>query len=638
MIKFEKTLVDLFEKSVDQFPNNTLLLENLTGEYQGSTYREVHTDVHRFGAGLVASGIKKGDRIGLIADGRNDWLISELGILYAGAINVPLSVKLDPKTELKFRLAHSGAKMVIVSESQAEKIEAIRAELPELEKVVYLDGKENPGPDDLIFSEVKTLGAAYLQKNRAGFNAVWTSITPDDYANISYTSGTTADPKGIILSHKNYAGNVMQANTLMKIKEDFVIFIILPWDHSFAHTAGLYSILVNGATIASVEVGKTPQETLRNIPKNIRQVRPHFMLSVPAIAKNFRKNIEAGIAKQGPRAEKLFRLALKTSYAYQGDGYNAGKGGRFFLNPIVKLFDKILYRKIRDNFGGRLEFFIGGGALLDTELQRFFYAIGIPMCQGYGLSESSPVISSNTPNTIKFGSSGKLVKFLDLKICDEKGNALPAGEKGEIVVKGDNVMVGYWKNEKSTNETIKNGWLHTGDMGYMSEDGYLYVLGRFKSLLIGNDGEKFSPEGIEEALVDQSPCIEQCMLYNNQNPYTSGIFVPSVAPLKRELEKRGHAWEDEEGVKAALKILEEEINHYRKGGKYEGMFPERWLPSSIAVLPESFNEQNQLMNSTMKIVRSKIVNHFAEEFEFLYQAEAKNVVNEKNINNLKKWN
>ena len=638
MIEFKKTLIDLFEKSVEQFPNNTLLLENLTGEYKGTTYREAQTDVHNFSAGLIALGINKGDRIGLIADGRNDWLISELGILYSGAVNVPLSVKLDPKTELKFRLEHSGARMVIVSASQAKKIEAIRDELPKLEKVIYLDGKEEQGPDDLIFSEIKTLGKAYLKTDKDYYEASWKNIVPEDYANISYTSGTSADPKGIILSHKNYAGNVIQANTLMDIKEDYTIFIILPWDHSFAHTAGLYSILVNGATIASVQVGKTPNETLRNIPKNIQQVRPHFMLSVPAIAKKFRKNIESGIAKQGAFAHKLFKLALKTSYTYQGDGYNIGEGNRKYLKPFVKLFDKILYRKIRDNFGGRLEFFIGGGALLDTELQRFFFAIGIPICQGYGLSESSPVISSNTPNTIKFGSSGKLVKYLDLKICDDKGNELPVGEKGEIVVKGDNVMVGYWKNEKATKETVKDGWLHTGDMGYMSEDGYLYVLGRFKSLLIGNDGEKYSPEGIEEALVDQCSLIDQCMLYNNQNPYTSGMLVPSIGPLKKELEKRGHALEDEEGVKEALRILEAEINQYRKGGKYEGMFPERWLPSSIAVLPESFNEDNQLINSTMKVVRNKVVKHFNKEFDFLYQPEAKNVINDINISNLKKWN
>ena len=185
-----------------------------------------------------------------------------------------------------------------------------------------------------------------------------------------------------------------------------------------------------------------------------------------------------------------------------------------------------------------MKFFIGGGALLDTELQRFFYAIGIPMCQGYGLSEASPVISSNALHAIKFGSSGRLVKNMELKIVDADGKELPQGEKGEIAIKGDNVMIGYWKNPKATEETIKNGWLHTGDMGYMDPDGFLYVLGRFKSLLISNDGEKFSPEGIEEAMVDQSPFLDQIMLYNNQNPYTVALVVPNIAAINRELEKQ----------------------------------------------------------------------------------------------------
>ncbi len=183
---------------------------------------------------------------------------------------------------------------------------------------------------------------------------------------------------------------------------------------------------------------------------------------------------------------------------------------------------------MREAFGGKLKFFIGGGALLDNELQRFFYAIGIPVYQGYGLTEAAPVISANCPEAVKFGSSGKLVKYLDVKICDSDGNTLAPGEKGEIVVRGDNVMKGYWKNQKATEEVLKNGWLHTGDMGYFSPDGFIYVLGRFKSLLIGNDGEKFSPEGIEEAIVEQSAFIDQVMLYNNQDPYTVGMIVPNI--------------------------------------------------------------------------------------------------------------
>ena len=633
-----KTIVELFETSVEKYPDNIYLWEKENGEFKGTTYRQTRDEVLKFAAGLVALGIKKGDRIGLVSEGRNQWIISELGMLYAGAINVPLSVKLDEAAELKFRLAHSGSRMIIVSARQASKIEAIRNDLPDLEKVIYLDPKENAGENDIQYSAIVEMGVKYLESNRSDIENIYKNIQPNDLANISYTSGTTADPKGIMLSHLNYAANVVQGNTLMSITEDWKTLALLPWDHAFAHTACLYCMMYNGASVASLEQGKTPMETLKNIPKNIQEIKPSVLMSVPALAKNFRKGIESTIRQKGPAAEKLFNHALKIAYKYNGNGHDRGKGFRFIYKPVLALYDEILFSKIREGFGGKLNLFIGGGALLDTELQRFFYAVGIPMCQGYGLSEAAPVISSNALHAIKFGSSGKLVKYMELKIVDDKGVEQPTGQKGEIIVKGDNVMLGYWNNPKATEETLKNGWLYTGDMGYMDADGFLYVLGRFKSLLIGNDGEKFSPEGIEEALGDQSPYIDQCMLYNNQNPYTSGMIVPNIAAINRELERRGIKAGSDEGNIETLEIIQQEIDEYKAGGKFAGMFPERWLPTTIAVLPEAFSEQNQLLNASMKMVRGKVTKYFEPELEFLYTAEAKNIVNEVNIEAVKKWN
>jgi Long-chain acyl-CoA synthetases (AMP-forming) len=632
-----KTIIELFETSVKKFRNNVYLLEKNNGKYEGTTYSETRDLVLKFGAGLVALGLQKGDRVGLISEGRNAWIVSELGILYAGGINVPLSVKLESGNDLKFRLAHSGSKMVIVSRGQASKIEEIADQLSDLKNVIYLDEKENPGPKDISYRQVLELGTEYLKENSDEFMALYSSVLPDDVANISYTSGTTADPKGIMLTQLNYAANVVQSSTVLHIGEDWKTLAFLPWDHSFAHTACLYTFMYYGAAVASLEIGKTPMETLKNIPKNIKEIQPSILMSVPAVAKNFRKGIESSIRAKGPTVEKMFNHALKIAYKYNGNGWDRGKGMRFIYKPLLAFYDKILFSKIREGFGGKLELFIGGGALLDIELQRFFYAVGMPMCQGYGLSEAAPVISSNILDAVKFGSSGRLVKYLDLKICDADGNELPLGQKGEIVVKGDNVMKGYWNNPKATEETVKDGWLYTGDMGYMDKDGFLFVLGRFKSLLIGSDGEKYSPEGIEESLVDQSPYIDQCMLYNNQNAYTSGMVVPNIQALNREIEKKGlKPWTDE-GLTEMLKIIQGEIDAYKSGGKFADSFPERWLPATVAVLPEAFTEQNHLLNSTMKMVRGKINEYFSKELEFLYTPEAKNIVNQKNIDALKKW-
>ena len=632
-----RTIIELFETSVEKYPANIYLWEKHNGKYEGTTYRQTHDFVYRFGAGLLALGLQKGDRVGLISEGRNAWIISELGILYAGGTNVPLSVKLDSSIEFKFRLQHSGCKMIIVSKGQAAKMEEIREQLPDLEKVIYLDGKKNPGVNDISYDQVLEIGDEFLKTKPAEFKAVYTSIQPDDIANISYTSGTTADPKGIMLTQLNYASNVLQSSTLLHIGEDWKTLAFLPWDHSFAHTACLYCFMFYGASVASLEMGKTPMETLKNIPKNIKEIQPNILMSVPAVAKNFRKGIESSIRQKGPVIEKLFKHALKIAYEYNGSGWDRGKGSTAIYKPLLNLYDKLIFQKIREGFGGKLDFFIGGGALLDIELQRFFYAIGIPMCQGYGLSEASPVISSNIVDAIKFGSSGKLVKYLDLKICDTDGNEFPLGEKGEIVVKGENVMKGYWNNPKSSAETVIDGWLFTGDLGYMDKDGFLYVQGRFKSLLIGSDGEKFSPEGIEEALIDQSLYIDQCMLYNNQNAYTAGMIVPNIPAINREVEKRGMKSGTDEAFVEALKIIQQEVDAYKVGGKFENSYPERWLPATIAVLPEAFTEHNHLLNSTMKMVRGKITEYFKEELVFLYTPEAKSIINQRNINALKKW-
>lgn len=632
-----KTIIELFETAVQKYPDNIYLWEKKQEKYEGTTYSKTREQVLKLAAGLVDLGFKKGDRAALIADGRNDWIISELGILYAGGINVPLSIRLETN-ELAFRLKHSGSKIIFVSKLHAQKVEDIRGELTNLEKVVYIDGKENKGENDVDFTYLINKGEKLRAANADTFDNIWKNIQLNDIANISYTSGTTADPKGIMLSQLNYAANVVQSNGLLDLQTYWKTLAILPWDHAFAHTTCLYVFMFKGASIASVEIGNSPLETLKNIPKNIKEVKPHIMMSVPAYSKTFRKNIEAGIRAKGETLYKVFQFALKVAYKYNGDGSNKGKGLRIFLKPLLAIFDKILFKKIQEGFGGNLLFFIGGGAILDTEMQQFFYAIGLPICQGYGLTEASPVISSNVPDCVKFGSSGKPVKNMELKIVDADGNTLPQGDKGEICIYGDNVMLGYWNNPGATAETIKNGWLHTGDMGYVDKDGFLYVLGRFKSLLIGNDGEKYSPEGIEDAILIHSPHIQQVMLHNNQNPYTVGMLVPDMDVINRELKQRGIEKGSDAAVNETLKLIQNDINQFKKGGKHEGMFPERWLPTAIAVLPEPFTADNKMLNAMLKMVRGKITEHYSKELELLYTPQAKNIENNMNIEAVKKWN
>ena len=632
----KKTLVDLFEESVKLYPNNAFLLEKTGKKFEPTTYTQVKEKVYQLGAGLQALGVKKGDNMALLSEGRNMWVIGELAMFYAGAVNVPLSIKLEESNDLLFRLIHGDVKFVMVSGTQLKKVRAIISQLPEVQKVIVFDEQDHYEDREIALSEVQKMGDEFLANHtQEEFMKVAKSIQNDDYATITYTSGTTADPKGVVLTHRNYTSNVEQACTLVNIDQSWRTLIILPLDHCFAHVVGFYIMMAKGATAATVQVGRTPLESLKNIPLNIKEVKPHFILSVPALAKTFKKNIEQGIRAKGKTTVKLFNFGMKVRQIYYGDSNLDFKGWRYLLKPVVALFDKIIFSKVRDNFGGELKFFIGGGALLDKNLQKFYVGIGILMFQGYGLSEATPVLSSNGPDKYRFGSSGKLVQPIELKICDSDGKELPVGEMGEIVVKGENVMAGYWKNPESTADTVKDGWLYTGDLGYMSKEGLLYVKGRFKSLLISSDGEKYSPEGIEEAFVGQTKYIDQVMLYNNQSPYTIALIVPNKDNLKRKLAAKDLTLDSEEGRKYALKKLEKEVNKYKKGGDFEGMFPERWLPSTFAVLPEPFTEQNQMINSTMKMVRGKIEKAYAGLIDFLYTPEGKQIFNQKNLDNLK---
>lgn len=632
----KRTIIDLFEESVAKYGSKEFLLEKHNGKFEPTTYKESYDRAITIGAGLAAIGIERGDRVSILAEGCNNWIISELGLLYAGAVSVPLSIKLEEANDLVFRLRHADVKAIFVSSYQLAKVRRILAELPDLKHIIVW-GDAALEENEISLESIVAKGEEYLKEHREAFMAIGRSLQNDDYATITYTSGTTADPKGVVLTHRNYTANVEQALSVVTIPPTWRTLIILPLDHCFAHVVGFYIMIACGASVATTEVGRTPMETLRNVPVNIKEVRPHFLLSVPALAKNFRKNIETTIRKKGKSTERLFNLALKTSYAYQADGYSKGRGWRALLKPAVMLFDKILYSKVREAFGGELQFFIGGGALLDSELQRFFYAIGVPMFQGYGLSEATPVISTNAPSegNHRFGSSGRLVKPLEIKILDEEGRELPVGEKGEIVIKGENVMAGYWKNPDSTADTVRDGWLYTGDMGYMSKDDFLYVLGRFKSLLISSDGEKYSPEGMEEAMVDKSPYIDQVIVYNNQNPYTIALVVPSKENLSRAIEERGI--EGDARYQEAAKIIASEVAKYRSGGAFADEFPDRWVPAVIAIADEPFTEQNGLVNSTMKVVRNKVEKHFADAIAHAYTPEGKAVDNNRNILALKNY-
>lgn len=631
------TIIDFVETYTSQFANNVYLREKVDGVWKEITQAQTRTEAYRIGAGLMALGLQKGEKIALLSESRAMWILAEIGALYAGAVDVPLSVNLGEGQDLLFRIHHSDAKWIMVSANQLPKIRAIIAECPAVKKVIVFDDTafhvDSLREGEIRMSEVQRLGDTFLSQNRQLFVNRYKSIGPDDYANISYTSGTTADPKGILLTHRNYTANVEQGHSVISIGENEVMLIILPLDHCFAHVAGMYTMMYYGGSIAFVPIGRNSLATLKNVPTAIKETRPHVMLSVPALARNFKKNIETSVKAKGPKVEKLFNFAVKNAIAYNKEYYNRGGLKDCWRKPLMWLFDKLIFKSVREGFGGRMKFFVGGGALLDIELQRFFCAVGMPMFQGYGLTEATPIICANSEGHAIFGSSGRIVRPMDCKICDEQGNEVPIGQKGEIVIRGENVMAGYWKNPKATADTVVDGWLHTGDMGYICpwDTDFLYVVGRFKSLLISSDGEKYSPEGFEDSLPEVSKFVSQVVLHNNQDPYTMVMIVPEKEALKDFVQKQGLDPESRDGKVAMLQKIQAEIDSYRKGGAHYGLFPERWLPAAVVVCDEPFTIANRMMNSTMKIVRGKVEEHYADRIAYAYTPEGKQLLNEKNI-------
>ena len=615
------TIIDFVNEYVDKYQNDTYLREKVNGVWTETSFIKTRDEARLIAAGFMSLGLNKGDKVSLLAEARPMWVITEFGILFAGGVDVPLSYKLESDYDLTFRINHSDSRFIVASEMEIEKVRRVIAQCPTIEKVIVMD--DIPLQEGEIYlKDVREAGVKFIEEHPGELEARMASVGPDDYANISYTSGTTADPKGILLTHRNYTANVAQGASVISIDRGDIMLIILPMDHCFAHVAGLYTMMSYGGSIATVP-GKTPQAQLRNIIPTMKEIKPQVMLTVPAISRSFKKAIENGVKAKGKTTEKLYNMALKNARAYYKDYYNQG-GAQFWRKPFVKLFDKIIFSKIRETFGGKMKFCVGGGALLDIELQRYFCAIGMPTFQGYGLSEATPIICSNAPGFARFGSSGRIVSPMECTIRDDENRILPNGQTGEIVIKGENVMAGYWKNPEATAETIVDGWLHTGDRGYICKEDprYLYVTGRFKSLLISSDGEKYSPEGYEDNLAVVSKYIDNVILHNNQSPYTIVLVVPNKEAL------RAAAPGDKE---AQLRLIQADVDSYRKGGIRAGRFPEKWLPTAIVVCEEPFTEKNGLVNSTGKVVRGKVEKHFEKRIEYAYTPEGKQLINPQNM-------
>lgn len=635
----KRTVLRMLKEAEQLYANVPYALRKTDAGYVGATFSDVRQKARMFASWILNEDFQKGDRAAIIAEGSPEWIIAELGMLSAGMISVPLSIKLLAD-EIPFRLQHSESKFVCTTHNQLEKVaQALKnAQLTAL-RIMYFDSDLEwghsvleklglPASSLMSFSAALDAGNAELVAHGdAKLSAAEESADESDIVTISYTSGTTGNPKGIMLTHLNYWSNCHDAVQLFDNPMYFKTLLILPVDHSFAHTVGLYTAMLCGISLSFVDSRGGGIATLRNIPVNLKESNPIFLLTVPSLSGNFMKKIIAAIEEKGGIIEKIFKHGIEAGIRWNGDGFSPppfmDRLGAFFPYAIAKT---LVFSKVKKTlFGDSIRFCVGGGAVLDVKQQQFFAALGVPVYQGYGLTEAAPIISSNSPKIHKYGSSGSIAPSVACVILNDEGKELPIGEVGHITITGENVMLGYFKNPEATAETLKGGRLWTGDLGYIDSDGFLYVIGRAKALLIRDDGEKYSPEEIEEAIGMSTDLFEQIMVWCDHRKYTTALVVLDDAKVQQLIKQRGI-----QSAEVLLKTIYDEFYRFKSDPKAKKV-QAAWIPSVFQVLSEPFSEQNGTINSTMKLVRHRAAEVYRDYLEYSYEPEGSTTINPKNL-------
>jgi long-chain acyl-CoA synthetase len=638
----KRTILRMLDEAVSKWGSAPYALRKTDAGFVAVSFAEARTRAREFAAWLLSTGFHRGDAVAIVGEGSPEWVIGDLALMMAGCVSVPLSVKLIAD-EIPFRLNHSETKAVLTTKNYLSKVIGSFARVDNKSiRVVYLDDDPDAArtaaaglgfpADRLIgFDEARAAGRAAMASVSAALDKSIEAAAENDTVTICYTSGTTGNPKGIMLTHLNYWTNCHDAIEAVPIPPGWRTLVILPVDHSFAHTALLYEALVCSIALYFLDNRGGGIAVLRNIPINLLEANPNFLFTVPSLSGNFMKKIVAGIEEKGGIIEKLFKAGIRAGIAYNGNGFNRPPfGTRLAASLPYALARLVVFKTVaRKVFGTSIRFCIGGGALLDVKQQEFFGAFGMPVYQGYGLTEASPVISANTPKRHKFGTSGVLMGSIDVRIVRPDGTEAAVGETGEIVIRGGSVMKGYFKNPEATAKALRDGWLWTGDLGYLDKDRFLVVVGREKALLIAEDGEKYSPEEIEEAVAFSTDVIDQLMAWCEQKKYTTALVALDTSRVETMAKARGIATAEE-----LLKALQEEFLRYRSDPKAKKV-QANWMPAVFQIVPQGFSEKDSTVNSMMKLVRHRVVELHGGLIDYSYTAEGSKTMNPRNLETLR---
>ena len=590
------TLNTLFQTTVAKYADKVALRYKENKEYRDITYAELAGRVQTFASGLAQMGVQKGDRIALLSENRPEWAVCDLAALSLGAIVVPIYPTL-PAPQVAYICRNSGAKLLIVGDAkQKAKADAARPEAPELQTVVLLEGDANGETGTQTYAQIMEQGKTAPLSNE-DWQTRQNAVVPDDVASLVYTSGTTGDPKGAMLTHGNFLASVDDAlahyagsGEPVTSSDTFLSF--LPLSHAYERTTGYYLPMRVGATIAY-------SEGVRTLASEMAQVHPTLMVCVPRVYESVAERITDTAEKEGGAKAAAFHKALEVGKEVVARK-RQGKGAGPILGGQHLIFEKAVYGPIREKLGGKFRFFVSGGAPLHADIARFWEAIGIPISEGYGMTEASPVISINPVHQGKPGMVGTVVPQGTLQIAPD----------GEILYRGPNIMKGYWKNDEATREIIDaDGWLHTGDIGEIDGDGYLKITDRKKDILVLANGKNVAPQPIEQAL-KQSAFLSEVMLMGDKQNIVTALVIPNKAKLAEWAKSENIAFADEDALltlpETRKKIKAEIDAQSSKLADFERV-------KKFALIAEPFSVEGGELTPTLKVKRKVVMQKYATE-------------------------
>ena len=582
------TLADLLPRAAEIYGDAPAIRYKDGEGWVSRSFSEVVETVRPLALGLADLGVEKGDKVSILGNTRPEWTYFDFAALSIGAVVVPIYQTNSPE-ECQYVLENSDAKVVIVEDDeQLEKIREVRDQLPKLEQVVRMTGSSD---DAISLDDLAARGAG----DAGAWESRWSAVTPGDICTFIYTSGTTGPPKGCVITHGNYRSMLDMVNQNSVIEGEDLTYLYLPLAHSFALLIQLGSFDL-GATLAYWE-----RDPLKILP-NLAELKPTYFPSVPRIFEKIYTAATSGMEKEGGLKKAIFDWSIRVGGRMR-DAERAGRAPGFLLRKQYGFADKRVLSKIRGLFGGRLRLAVSGAAPINPDILRFFDSAGVLVLEGWGMTETSTAATISTAEDFKIGTIGKPFPGCQIRIADD----------GEILVKGPNVFQGYYKNEEATRETIVDGWLHTGDIGSIDEDGFIKITGRKKDIIITAGGKNITPANLENE-IKQHPLVSQCVVVGDRQPYLVALVTLDPEEVVAYAKEHGLP-EDVEQLSSNPEIRKSIEDHV---DSINEKFARVEQIKKIAILPRDLSQETGELTPTLKVKRAVVAQKHAPEIEKLY--------------------